>query len=222
MVREIMRELGREGEYQDTNDDFVYVEGKGYVYNTQGELYMRSAGEIEARNVAQRAGMSARERRERGFNETLDRRAEEAIVYDVNDYYYSYRWNALRYHAQNERSGAVVDAGASTNLRFTNYDLRFGNSAAANMDKVYRDPADGKEKFVIPTANARLSTGFTLGQLKSPVGGHKDASLGAILEYPELYEAYPELRNMRVRLYNPRVQDGTGGFFARPQGKEAG
>ena len=95
-------------------------------------------------------------------------------------------------------------------------------TAGANMDRVYRDPADGKEKFVIPTANARLSTGFTLGQLKAPVGGHKDVTLGAVLEYPELYEAYPELKGMRVRLYNPRLQEGVGGFFARPKGERAG
>ncbi len=95
-------------------------------------------------------------------------------------------------------------------------------TAGANMDRVYRDPADGKEKFVIPTANARLSTGFTLGQLKAPVGGHKDVTLGAVLEYPELYEAYPELKGMRVRLYNPRLQEGVGGFFARPRGEKAG
>ncbi len=95
-------------------------------------------------------------------------------------------------------------------------------TAGANMDRVYRDPADGKEKFVIPTANARLSTGFTLGQLKAPVGGHKDVTLGAVLEYPELYEAYPELKGMRVRLYNPRLQEGVGGYFARPRGKRAG
>ena len=215
-VRMIMRELGREDELPPEEvvdpDDF---DAHMQRFEQKDTLYHRAAGEIEARNVAQRADMTALQRRWFPFNRTLDTPAERAIAYDVNDFYYARRWNKIRNDALNEMSGASP---------VTDYSVAGmkARTAAANMDKVYRDPADGKEKFVIPTANARLSTGFTLGQLKSPVGGHKDASLGAILEYPELYEAYPELKEMRVRLYNPKMQDGTGGFFARPQGKEAG
>ena len=77
----------------------------------------------------------------------------------------------------------------------------------------YIDKADGQRKFVIPNTEARLSTGFTMGQLNPPEGGHKDVSLPALLHHPELYRNYPELAEMRVRLYNPTVDDLCYGFF---------
>lgn len=77
----------------------------------------------------------------------------------------------------------------------------------------YIDKADGQRKFVIPNTEARLSTGFTMGQLNPPEGGHKDVSLPALLHHPELYRNYPELAEMRVRLYNPTVDDSCYGFF---------
>lgn len=77
----------------------------------------------------------------------------------------------------------------------------------------YIDKADGQRKFVIPNTEARLSTGFTMGQLNPPEGGHKDVSLPALMHHPELYRNYPELAEMRVRLYNPQVDDLCYGFF---------
>ena len=102
-------------------------------------------------------------------------------------------------------------------------------TAGANMEASYVDPADGKRKFVIPVKGARLSTGFTPGQLNAPLGGHKDVSLAALLHYPALYQAYPWLADMRVRLYNPTEKqdrrqgtNGAGGFFCPPMDGEAG
>ncbi len=85
----------------------------------------------------------------------------------------------------------------------------------------YIDKADGQRKFVIPNTEARLSTGFTMGQLNTPLGGHKDVSLPAVLHHPELYRNYPELAEMRVRFYRPKVDDECYGFFHPKDGEEA-
>ncbi len=90
----------------------------------------------------------------------------------------------------------------------------YGEMEAAGL--AYYDPADGKRKFALPTAGVQLRGGFTPGELNVGRGGHKDVSLAALLHYPELFRAYPELGKMRVRLYKER---GTGvrGFYA-PRG----
>ncbi len=87
----------------------------------------------------------------------------------------------------------------------------YGEMEAAGL--AYYDPADGKRKFALPTAGVRLKENFTPGELNVPDKGHKDVSLAALLHYPELFRAYPELGNMRVRLYKEK---GTGvrGFYA--------
>lgn len=94
-----------------------------------------------------------------------------------------------------------------------------GIEDARKRGMTYVDPADGKEKFVIPlrdkdgTLLARLNTNFTNGQLYSvPLGGHRDVSLEALLHYDELYKNYPELRKMRVRLYNPTEDEPLLGY----------
>ncbi len=78
----------------------------------------------------------------------------------------------------------------------------------------YRDPADGQRKFVLPTAGARLRSDVTPGMMNVPAGGHKDVSLAALLHYPELFRAYPQLAGMRVRLYRPTEETAVGGYFS--------
>ena len=51
------------------------------------------------------------------------------------------------------------------------------------------------------------------GELNVPDKGHKDVSLAALLHYPELFQAYPELGRMRVRLYKEKGTS-VGGFYA--------
>ena len=87
----------------------------------------------------------------------------------------------------------------------------YGEMEAAGL--AYYDPADGKRKFALPTAGVRLRGGFTPGELNVGKGGHKDVSLAALLHYPELFRAYPELGRMRVRLYREEGS-GVGGFYA--------
>ncbi len=84
----------------------------------------------------------------------------------------------------------------------------------------YTDPADGQRKFVIPVTGARLRSDVTPGMLNVAAGGHKDVSLAALLHYPELYRAYPQLAEMRVRLYRPVEETSVGGYFSPEEGSE--
>ena len=84
----------------------------------------------------------------------------------------------------------------------------FGEMQEAGL--TYYDPADGKWKFRLPTENIRLNTGFTKAELHA---GKIDTSLGALMLYPELYRAYPQLKDMRVRLYKD-ANAKVGGFYA--------
>lgn len=84
----------------------------------------------------------------------------------------------------------------------------------------YVDPADGKRKFVIPVSGARLRSDVTPGMVNVAAGGHKDVSLAALLHYPELYRAYPQLADMRVRLYRPAEATNVGGYFSPEAGTQ--
>ena len=84
----------------------------------------------------------------------------------------------------------------------------------------YTDPADGQRKFVIPVSGARLRSDVTPGMVNVAVGGHKDVSLAALLHYPELFRAYPQLADMRVRLYRPAEATNVGGYFSPEAGTQ--
>lgn len=87
----------------------------------------------------------------------------------------------------------------------------FGEYEAQGL--TYVDPADGKRKFCIDTAGVRLSRGFAMGELSSIApGGHKDTSLKSLVHYPELWRAYPQLGDMRVRLMRPKAAERAGYF----------
>lgn len=80
----------------------------------------------------------------------------------------------------------------------------------------YFDPADGKRKFCLDSRGVRLSGGFTRGQvLGVKEGKHLDVSLKALVAFPELFRAYPELARLRVRIFNGGHESaGLGGYYA--------
>lgn len=160
------------------------------------DLYYASAGEAESRNVERRANWSASKRGKKPFNNTLDVPAEYAVV------------KTLRQRSE------------GTQVHFSICGMR-AKTAHEYVDKKadYVDPADGQRKFVIPVTGARLRSDVTPGMMNVAPGGHKDVSLAALLHYPELFRAYPELAEMRVRLYYPKpgseeIEYKTGGYFS--------
>ncbi|MCD8070554.1 MAG: ImmA/IrrE family metallo-endopeptidase [Akkermansiaceae bacterium] len=92
-----------------------------------------------------------------------------------------------------------------------------GWGAAENRGDVYLDRADGKRKFVISTRDVNFREPLTRGMLNVPEGGHKDVTLGNLLQYDELFENYPELKNIRVRIYKSN-SDNYRGFYMEPIG----
>lgn len=50
----------------------------------------------------------------------------------------------------------------------------------------------------------RIKDNFRMGELTSvSKGSHKDTTLKSLLDFPAMYEAYPHLADMRVRVYRP-------------------
>ncbi len=170
---------------------------------TDGDLYALSAGETESRNVETRANWSAKKRRKVPFNATLDVPAEQIVVRTLQD-----RRQSTLNMERNVTHFSICGLRAKT----ANEYLEKGAD--------YTDPADGQRKFVIPVAGARLRSDVTPGMMNVAAGGHKDVSLAALLHYPELYRAYPHLAEMRVRLYRPKEETTTGGYFAANAGEE--
>lgn len=162
--------------------------------------YKRLSGEIEARAVSRRQFMSAEERATMPFNDSME-----------------YEGNALTYRPS-EYYAALEGAGGVTHYSICGMRAK---TAHEYVDKKadYVDPADGQRKFVVPVTGARLRSDVTPGMMNVAPGGHKDVSLAALLHYPELFRAYPELAEMRVRLYYPKpgsekIEYMTGGYFS--------
>ncbi len=163
--------------------------------------YRRLSGEIEARAVSRRQFMSAEERASMPFNDSME-----------------YGGNALTYRPS-EYYAALEGAGGVTHYSICGMSAKTANEFV-EKGADYVDPADGQRKFVIPVAGARLRSDVTPGMMNVAAGGHKDVSLAALLHYPELYRAYPELANMRVRLYRPVEETSVGGYFSPQEGSE--
>lgn len=163
--------------------------------------YRRLSGEIEARAVSRRQFMSAEERTSMPFNDSME-----------------YGGNALTYRPS-EYYAALEGAGGVTHYSICGLGAKTANEYL-EKGADYVDPADGQRKFVIPVAGARLRSDVTPGMLNVAAGGHKDVSLAALLHYPELFRAYPELANMRVRLYRPVEETSVGGYFSPEEGSE--
>lgn len=81
----------------------------------------------------------------------------------------------------------------------------------------FQSPTDRKWKFEIPDNNARVNQ---IGLDYAHDGRFYTAPAGAMYEHPELYAAYPDLRN--VKMYNTVMHDPKNGMGAgsfNPNGK---
>ena len=172
----------------------------GEVEDSQDD-YKRLSGEIEARAVSRRQFMSAEERAAEPFNDAMEYTGS-ALTYRPSEYY-----------------AALAGAGGVTHYSICGLKAKTANEYL-EKGADYVDPADGQRKFVIPVNGARLRSDVTPGMLNVAAGGHKDVSLAALLHYPELYRAYPQLAEMRVRLYRPVEETRVGGYFSPEDGSE--
>ena len=79
-------------------------------------------------------------------------------------------------------------------------------SQAMSAGRTFVDPSNGQTKFKLNTDGVRFNDGITIGQQRPGKGAHHDVTLKSLIHFPELFESYPELENLRVRLANPRKE----------------
>lgn len=70
----------------------------------------------------------------------------------------------------------------------------------------YMDPVDGKRKAILDARGVKLTRKI----FSVPFRGLVRSSLAAALDYPELYRAYPDLRNYTVHFYNDDAEGWAG------------
>lgn len=161
--------------------------------------YLRLAGEIEARAVARRRNMSKDERESEPFNDSLEYPGE-ALAYRASEYYRA---------RENRVDFSLGGMRALTASHYIDKGLDF------------IDPADGQRKFLIDSSKARIETRGLGKLLGVKPGGQTHTSLAAILDFPALYEAYPELRKLRVRFHIPKKPVKWSGYAAQEINGEA-
>lgn len=163
--------------------------------------YMRSAGEIESRNVEKRILWDGERRESKPFNDTLEFPGEAIVSFSIA----SAQEQGLFHDGHFEAGNAVITKPGVT------FSI-IGEKAASfqeyhNNGLSYTDPADGKRKAIIDSRGVRLRK----EHVSVSEGGHVNVSLAAALDFPELFRAYPELRKLRVDFYRDS-RSGTGGF----------
>lgn len=163
--------------------------------------YMRSAGEIESRNVEKRILWDGERRESKPFNDTLEFPGEAIVSFSIA----SAQEQGLFHDGHFEAGNAVITKPGVT------FSI-IGEKAESfqeyhNNGLSYTDPADGKRKAIIDSRGVRLRK----EHVSVSEGGHVNVSLAAALDFPELFRAYPELRKLRVDFYRDS-RSGTGGF----------
>ena len=163
--------------------------------------YMRSAGEIESRNVEKRILWDGERRESKPFNDTLEFPGEAIVSFSIA----SAQEQGLFHDGHFEAGNAVITKPGVT------FSI-IGEKAESfqeyhNNGLSYTDPADGKRKAIIDSRGVRLRK----EHVSVSEGGHVNVSLAAALDFPELFRAYPELRRLRVDFYRDSGS-GTGGF----------
>ena len=215
---EILINRNLEGEWQSIHSILLH-EIQHHIQNIEG--FAKGGNPSYARRLvnsrAEMGDMEARALRKHSDMELYNRIAGEIEARNVQA---RYGWSmdrreAIPFNDTLEFPGEAI---------VTHYSICGLKAKTANeyVDKKadYVDPADGQRKFVIPVSGARLRSDVTPGMLNVAAGGHKDVSLAALLHYPELFRAYPQLAEMRVRLYRPMEETSVGGYFSPEEGSE--
>ncbi len=100
-----------------------------------------------------------------------------------------------------------------------NPDITFSiaGSRAQGFDKAkaegrtYIDQKDGKEKFFLDVSSAKIRDDLDLHTIQKKGQTDKYTELADVLDFPDLYEAYPHFKNFKVSIYGFR--DSIGGEF---------
>lgn len=163
--------------------------------------YMRSAGEIESRNVEKRILWDGERRESKPFNDTLEFPGEAIVSFSIASAQEQGLFKSGHFEAGN---AVITEPGVTFSI--------IGEKAESfqeyhNNGLSYTDPADGKRKAIIDSRGVRLRK----EHVSVSEGGHVNVSLAAALDFPELFRAYPELRRLRVDFYRDSGS-GTGGF----------
>lgn len=99
--------------------------------------------------------------------------------------------DVVNWKLNNNVTFSIIGENAATFVEYNNNGL------------TYLDPADGMKKAILDSRGVKLKREV----FSVPAGGVTKATLGAVLDYEELYRAYPDLRKYTVHFYNdPQIQ----------------
>ena len=180
------------------------VEVDNNVYDDTHDAYHHLAGEAEARNAQRRRKFTAEARRKTKLTETLD--TDKPLIE---------RYNQIL----GEKGAAELDKQEGNTQRMDNLAVAKKMSKAGKDAKTIRlatgwelDKTDKKWRWEIMDGkfkdNLSLSTDFTEnGDI------YAWSTLGEVLDAPELFKAYPELKDIQVSFTMGKDFEHDGGFY---------
>ena len=185
------------------------AEINAFLKETPLAKYQRLAGETEARNVQTRANMSNEDRRALLLSETEDVAREDQII-------------LMEYNGVQQSIAGENSITNSTNQKENLTNLAF----AKKLD------SEGKSREEISAASNgwykgadgkwRVALDFN-AKLKEINPKNKDSkTLGEILDYPQLFDSYPELKNVEVVFSDDKYYFPNKNYMALSFGKKIG
>lgn len=154
-------------------------------YPERYRAYQQISGEVEARNVQRRIDLTPEQRRESLLSETEDVATKDQIFLKENI------GNADL--VIGETGAQALDKANEATIRMDNLNIARDMETAEKDTKTillstgWQRGADGKWRYEVPD-----------GELK--ITSSKNADLEDVFEDPELFKAYPELKNIGVML----------------------
>lgn len=158
------------------------------------DIYQSIAGEVEARNVEKRLEMTPEERKRTSISETEDIAASEQIVLSDKNSGKMFQIIGERANLSNEVKNDLLEA--------KNLDAKGINSKDIYKKTGWEKGTDGKWKYDMQEGKIEFNN--TVGN-----GG----DIGNVLDYNELYEKYPETRDLKL-LFNDTIE-GYGFFYPK-------